>query len=127
MAEHYIPDDLPTRIRHYIDGEFVDSVSGRTFDVLDPVSNETYATAAAGQKEDIDLAVAAARKAFTDRPVAADEAARTRPRPEPDRRRRRGPARPGWRSWRRSTPACRSPRPRARPSARRRTSASSRT
>ena len=68
MAEHYIPDDLPTRIQHYIDGEFVDSVSGRTFDVLDPVSNTTYATAAAGQKEDIDLAVAAARKAFTTGP-----------------------------------------------------------
>ena len=68
MAEHYIPDELPSRIQHYINGEFVDSVSGKTFDVLDPVSNETYATAAAGQKEDIDLAVAAARTAFTEGP-----------------------------------------------------------
>ena len=39
-----------------------------TFDVLDPVSNTNYATAAAGQKEDIDLAVAAAREAFTNGP-----------------------------------------------------------
>ncbi|WP_426996195.1 5-carboxymethyl-2-hydroxymuconate semialdehyde dehydrogenase [Pseudarthrobacter sp. N5] len=68
MAEHYIPENLPTRIQHYINGEFVDSVSGRTFEVLDPVSNTNYATAAAGQKEDVDLAVAAAREAFTNGP-----------------------------------------------------------
>jgi 5-carboxymethyl-2-hydroxymuconic-semialdehyde dehydrogenase len=65
---HFIPADLPTRIRHVIDGEFVDSVSGATFDVLDPVSNQTYATAAAGQKEDVDLAVAAATRAFREGP-----------------------------------------------------------
>ena len=34
--------------------------AGETFDVLDPVSNETYVTAAAGQTADVDLAVAAA-------------------------------------------------------------------
>lgn len=68
MSEHYVPQDLPTRIQHYIDGEFVDSINGATFDVLDPVSNTNYATAAAGQKEDIDLAVAAATRAFTDGP-----------------------------------------------------------
>jgi 5-carboxymethyl-2-hydroxymuconic-semialdehyde dehydrogenase len=65
---HYVPQDLPTHIQHYINGGFVDSVSGKTFDVLDPVSNENYATAAAGQKEDIDLAVAAARAAFVNGP-----------------------------------------------------------
>ena len=65
---HYVPQDLPTHIQHYINGEFVDSVGGKTFDVLDPVSNTNYATAAAGQKEDIDLAVAAAREAFTNGP-----------------------------------------------------------
>ncbi|MCI4657887.1 5-carboxymethyl-2-hydroxymuconate semialdehyde dehydrogenase [Cryobacterium zhongshanensis] len=64
MASHFIPENLPSRIQHFIDGHFVDSVSGATFDVLDPVSNTTYATAAAGQKEDVDLAVAAATKAF---------------------------------------------------------------
>jgi 5-carboxymethyl-2-hydroxymuconic-semialdehyde dehydrogenase len=68
MAEHFVPAGLPTGIRHYIDGEFVDSIGGQTFDVLDPVSNEVYATAAAGQKEDIDLAVAAATRAFKDGP-----------------------------------------------------------
>ena len=68
MAQHHIPENLPDTIRHFIDGRFVDSVSGATFDVLDPVSNETYARAAAGQKEDIDLAVAAARRAFLEGP-----------------------------------------------------------
>ena len=65
---HVIPQNLPDRIRHYIDGAFVDSVDGDTFDVLDPVSNETYVQAAAGQRADVDLAVAAARRAFTDGP-----------------------------------------------------------
>ena len=58
-STHYVPQDLPTHIQHYLNGEFVDSVGGKTFHVLDPVSNQNYATAAAGQKEDIDLAVAA--------------------------------------------------------------------
>jgi 5-carboxymethyl-2-hydroxymuconic-semialdehyde dehydrogenase len=60
----HVPADLPDRIRHFIDGEFVDSLSGATFDVLDPVSNQTYVTAAAGQADDVDRAVAAARRAF---------------------------------------------------------------
>jgi 5-carboxymethyl-2-hydroxymuconate semialdehyde dehydrogenase len=64
----YIPENLPSTIRHFIDGRLVDSVDGDTFDVLDPVSNETYVTAAAGKKADIDLAVAAATRAFTEGP-----------------------------------------------------------
>lgn len=68
MTEHYLPENLPTHIQHYIDGKFVDSVGGETFDVLDPVSNNNYATAAAGQKADVDLAVAAATEAFTNGP-----------------------------------------------------------
>src|SRR5207302_1515571 len=35
---------------------------------LDPVSNRTYATAAAGQAEDVDAAVAAAQRAFAEGP-----------------------------------------------------------
>jgi 5-carboxymethyl-2-hydroxymuconic-semialdehyde dehydrogenase len=64
MSARHIPPNLPAKIQHYIDGVFVDSVSGKTFDVLDPVSNQTYTKAAAGQKEDVDLAVAAAKHAF---------------------------------------------------------------
>lgn len=58
------PEGLPSKIQHYIDGKFVDSVGGETFDVLNPVTNETYIQAAAGQKADIDLAVEAATRAF---------------------------------------------------------------
>ncbi len=68
LAERHVPADLPERIQHYIDGEFVDSADGDTFDVLDPVSNEVYLRAAAGKKADVDRAVAAARRAFTDGP-----------------------------------------------------------
>ena len=67
-SARHVPADLPTRIQHYIDGAFVDSVDGGTFDVLDPVTNETYLQAAAGTAADIDRAVAAARRAFTDGP-----------------------------------------------------------
>lgn len=62
------PADLPDKIRHYIDGKFVDSVGGETFDVLDPVTNKTYIQASAGQKADIDLAVEAATRAFKEGP-----------------------------------------------------------
>lgn len=58
------PDQLPRHLSHYIGGRHVDSVSGATFDVLDPVSNEAYATAAAGGAADIDRAVRAATQAF---------------------------------------------------------------
>jgi len=67
-VNQHIPSDLPKRIQHYIDGKPMESASGKAFDVLDPVSNETYAQAAAGQKEDIDLAVTAARRAYTEGP-----------------------------------------------------------
>ena len=63
ISERRRPADLPTRVQHAIDGESVDSLDGATFDVLDPVSNETYLLAAAGKKADIDRAVAAAAEA----------------------------------------------------------------
>ena len=59
-----VPAELPERIQHYIDGEFVDSADGETFEVLNPVTNEAYIQAAAGKKEDIDRAVDAAQRAF---------------------------------------------------------------
>ncbi|MES1212857.1 MAG: aldehyde dehydrogenase family protein, partial [Leifsonia sp.] len=68
MTAHHVPEGLPSRIQHYIDGGFVNSIGGETFDVLDPVTNENYATAAAGQRADIDATVAAATRAFTTGP-----------------------------------------------------------
>ncbi|WP_159801465.1 5-carboxymethyl-2-hydroxymuconate semialdehyde dehydrogenase [Arthrobacter zhaoguopingii] len=67
LGQH-VPEGLPAHLQHYIGGQFVDSLGGQTFDVLDPVSNRNYATAAAGQQEDIDAAVAVARKAFLEGP-----------------------------------------------------------
>ncbi|PQZ92165.1 5-carboxymethyl-2-hydroxymuconate semialdehyde dehydrogenase [Arthrobacter sp. MYb227] len=68
MSKHFVPENLPSSIQHYIGGKFVDSIGGETFEVLDPVTNTTYATAAAGQKADIDAAVAAATEAFKNGP-----------------------------------------------------------
>ena len=48
----------------YIDGKWVDSKSGETFEVEDPATGKQIATCAAGDNTDIDLAVKAARKAF---------------------------------------------------------------
>lgn len=47
-----------------IDGEWVQAVSGRTLPVFDPASGERLATVPAGAAEDVDRAVAAARRAF---------------------------------------------------------------
>ncbi|MCX2970242.1 MULTISPECIES: 5-carboxymethyl-2-hydroxymuconate semialdehyde dehydrogenase [Streptomyces] len=55
-------------LEHYIDGRHAPSVSGATFPVLEPTTNEPYATASAGGPEDVDAAVAAAHRAFTDGP-----------------------------------------------------------
>jgi len=62
------PNNLPSKIQHFIDGTFVDSIDGDTFDVIEPVSNETYITSASAKVEDVNLAVAAAKRAFTSGP-----------------------------------------------------------
>ena len=59
------PADLPKTLEHFIGGTHVPSATGATFDVADPVSNQPYATVAAGGPEDVDRAVAAATQAFT--------------------------------------------------------------
>jgi aldehyde dehydrogenase (NAD+)/betaine-aldehyde dehydrogenase len=48
----------------YIGGEFVDGLSGRTIDVINPASAEVLASVAEAGAEDIDRAVAAAQRAF---------------------------------------------------------------
>ncbi|KAB1209217.1 Aldehyde dehydrogenase family 2 member C4 [Morella rubra] len=48
----------------FINGEFVDSVSGKTFETIDPRTGDVIARIAEGDKEDVDLAVQAARQAF---------------------------------------------------------------
>ncbi|MBQ0928459.1 5-carboxymethyl-2-hydroxymuconate semialdehyde dehydrogenase [Saccharopolyspora endophytica] len=68
MTIQHVPADLPKRIQHFIDGEFVDSLDGDTFEVLDPVSNQSYLEASSGKQADIDRAVSAARRAFDEGP-----------------------------------------------------------
>ena len=51
-----------------VGGDWVDSASGETFPVYDPTSGEVIAQAQAGGAEDVDRAVAAARKAFDEGP-----------------------------------------------------------
>ena len=60
-----VPAGLPATLEHFIGGAHAKSADGATFEVADPVTNQPYATVAAGGPEDVDRAVAAAAKAFT--------------------------------------------------------------
>jgi phenylacetaldehyde dehydrogenase len=55
---------LAKELKLLIDGKWVAAKSGKTFPVEDPATEEIIAHAPAGDKADIDLAVAAARRAF---------------------------------------------------------------
>ncbi|CAL5400310.1 unnamed protein product [Camellia sinensis] len=57
-----IPEIKFTKL--FINGNFVDSISGKTFGTIDPRTGEETARIAEGDKEDVDLAVKAARDAF---------------------------------------------------------------
>nr|CAD70189.1 aldehyde dehydrogenase [Bixa orellana] len=48
----------------FINGRFVDNVSGQTFDTRDPRTGDVLATIAEADKDDLDLAVKNAREAF---------------------------------------------------------------
>ncbi len=50
--------------RHFIDGKYVDSVKKGRFTVINPATGAALCEVSAGTKEDIDLAVAAAKKAY---------------------------------------------------------------
>ncbi|WP_026961816.1 aldehyde dehydrogenase [Alicyclobacillus herbarius] len=52
------------KILHFIDGKFVESKSGRFFDNVNPATGEVIGQVAEGGREEIDQAVAAARRAF---------------------------------------------------------------
>ncbi len=62
-----MPSGIKAEVRTYqlyINGEWVDSKSGRTFPVYDPASEEVIARVPEANAEDVDRAVAAARAAF---------------------------------------------------------------
>jgi 5-carboxymethyl-2-hydroxymuconic-semialdehyde dehydrogenase len=50
--------------QHFIDGGYRPSISGETFEILDPSTNELLAIAASGDAADVAAAVSAARHAF---------------------------------------------------------------
>ena len=52
----------------FIDGQWVDAASGKTFETLNPATEEVIAHVAEGDAEDIDRAAKAARKAFESGP-----------------------------------------------------------
>ncbi|GLT47235.1 hypothetical protein SLA2020_209440 [Shorea laevis] len=54
--------------QHVINGKFVDAASGKTFPTYDPRTGDVIAHVAEGDAEDINRAVAAARKAFDEGP-----------------------------------------------------------
>jgi aldehyde dehydrogenase (NAD+) len=58
-AKPRVPDQ-----KMLVDGKWVDSASGKTFETLDPTNGEVICRVAEGDKADIDLAVQAARRAF---------------------------------------------------------------
>ncbi|MFL5757232.1 MAG: aldehyde dehydrogenase family protein, partial [Chloroflexota bacterium] len=59
------PDD-PIGRQMIIGGQAVDAAEGRTFEITNPATGRVIATAPLGGREDVDRAVAAARKAFDD-------------------------------------------------------------
>ncbi|CAL5360597.1 unnamed protein product [Camellia sinensis] len=61
-----IPEIKFTKL--FINGNFVDSISGKTFETIDPRTGEVIARVAEGDKDDVNLAVKAARDAFDNGP-----------------------------------------------------------
>src|SRR5580704_11497897 len=55
---------LSFRTQAFIDGRYLDAVSGATFDSINPATGKLLARVAAGDAEDINRAVSAARAAF---------------------------------------------------------------
>ncbi|MGH2987174.1 MAG: gamma-aminobutyraldehyde dehydrogenase [Solirubrobacterales bacterium] len=53
-----------TKLQNFIDGDFVDPADGATEEVINPSNGETIAEAPLSSAQDVDRAVAAARKAF---------------------------------------------------------------
>jgi aldehyde dehydrogenase (NAD+) len=73
------PTIKPRVTQLLIDGKFVNSASGKTFDTFNPATEEKIASIQEAGKEDVELAVRAARKAFDQGPwrrMAASERGR---------------------------------------------------
>lgn len=58
------PEDAVNRVRHLIDGEWIDSADGATFDRHSPAHGSQVSCIAKGGKAEADAAIDAARRAF---------------------------------------------------------------
>jgi len=63
-ALHKAAGKLKPETRHFIDGKFVASKKGKTFQTINPATGDVIAEMARGDASDVDAAVKAARKAF---------------------------------------------------------------
>lgn len=61
-----VKEFLKETVGLYINGEYVPASNEKTFDVIDPATEEVIAQVSEAQTEDVDKAVRAARKAFDD-------------------------------------------------------------
>ncbi|MDQ3584970.1 MAG: aldehyde dehydrogenase family protein [Acidobacteriota bacterium] len=64
MSTPQAASETPRRYQLFIDGQWVDAESGKTFTSPNPATGETLAEVAEADKADIDKAVSAARRAF---------------------------------------------------------------
>ncbi|MCH8257323.1 MAG: aldehyde dehydrogenase family protein, partial [Proteobacteria bacterium] len=55
---------MQEHLKFYINGEWVDPVTPATLDVINPTTEEPFATISMGSAADVDKAVAAANTAF---------------------------------------------------------------
>ena len=72
-----MPGGIKTEVKTYqlfINGEWVDSKSGKSFPVYDPSTEEVIAQAPDANADDVNRAVAAAKAAFEDGPWASSTA-----------------------------------------------------
>jgi aminomuconate-semialdehyde/2-hydroxymuconate-6-semialdehyde dehydrogenase len=64
VKEKILQKIQPINCRHFIDGQYADSINLKTFDNINPATEEVMGQVAEGGKEEVDLAVAAAKKAL---------------------------------------------------------------
>ena len=58
--------ETPTRLKMYVDGAWTESASGEHFESYDPFTAKPWALVPKGNAEDVDRAVQAAHRAFTE-------------------------------------------------------------
>ena len=67
-----LAEGLSFRTQAFINGQYVDAASGKTFDCVSPIDGRVLGQVAECAEEDIDRAVAAARRSFASGAWAED-------------------------------------------------------